>query len=322
MPFSTTSVFGEPDNFQAALCGTVQDNVGSLELFVTTCGRFQARLTQVELHHLRLSAVEEHLPRIGFQEVPATNILVAFPIGDQPAPVWGGIRPRKGDFVTFGPGHRGHMRTDGPCRWCCIWFPAQELLDYFRALTDLPLTISPDAQLWHPPPAVRRCLLQLHAAAIGVARQRPETIVNGEAAHGMEQQLIEAIVECLSAGPADEEAPARRRHQEIMTRFEDLLRTQLTLHLRAEELAEAIGVSVRLLRICCKEILGMGPTSYVRLRALYRVRRILYGGDNGATTISGAARSQGFRALGRFAADYRLLFGQLPSVSLRRALHR
>ena len=152
MPFSTTSVFGEPDNFQAALCGTVQDNVGSLELFVTTCGRFQARLTQVELHLLRLSAVEEHLPRIGFQEVPATKILVAFPIGDQPAPVWGGIRPREGDFVTFGPGHRGHMRTDGPCRWCCIWFPAQELLDYFRALTDLPLTISPDAQLWHPHP--------------------------------------------------------------------------------------------------------------------------------------------------------------------------
>ena len=180
--------------------------------------------------------------------------------------------------MTFGPGHRGHMRTDGPCRWCCIWFPAQDLLGYFLAITDLPLTISPDAQLWHPPPAARRCLLQLHAAAIGVARQRPETIVNAEAAHGMEQQLIEALVECLSAGPADEEVPARLRHQEIITRFEDLLRTQPTLRLPAEELAEAIGVSVRLLRICCKEILGMSPTSYARLRALYRVRRICTAG--------------------------------------------
>jgi AraC-like DNA-binding protein len=322
MPFSTTSIFGEPDNFQAALCGTAQDNVGSLELFVTTCGRFRARLTQVELDHLRLVAVEEHLPRIGFQEAPVTKILVSFPTGDQPAPVWGGIRPRKGDFMTFGPGYRGHMRTDGPCRWCCIWFPAQDLLDYFRALTELPLILSPDAQLWHPPPAARRCLLQLHAAAIGVARRRPETIVDGEAAHGMEQQLIEALVECLSAGPADEEAAASRRHQEIMTRFEDLLRTQPKLRLPAEELAEAIGVSVRLLRLCCKEILGMSPTSYARLRALYRVRRILYGWDSGATTISRAARSQGFRALGRFAASYRLLFGQLPSVSLRQASHR
>ena len=322
MPFSTTSIFGEPDNFQAALSGTAQDDVGRLELFVTTCGQFRAQLTQVALDHLRLSAVEEHLPRIGFQEVPVTKILVAFPIGDQPAPVWGGMRPRKGDFMTFGQGHRGHMRTDGPCRWCCIWFPAQDLLGYFRAITDLPLTISADAQLWHPPAAARRCLLQLHAAAIGAARQRPETIVNAEAAHGMEQQLIEAIVECLSAGPADEEAQARRRHQEIMIRLEDLLWTHSNLHMRAEELAEAIGVSVRLLRICCKEILGMSPTSYARLRALYRVRRILYGGDSGATTISRAARSQGFRALGRFAANYRLLFGQLPSVSLRQSLDR
>jgi hypothetical protein len=60
--------------------------------------------------------------------------------------------------------------------------------------------------------------LQLHAAAIGAAKVRPETIANAEAAHGMEQQLIEGLVECLSAGPAYEEAPAKHRHQEPGTR--------------------------------------------------------------------------------------------------------
>jgi hypothetical protein len=59
MPGSVTSVFSEPDDFQAAL-----REEGALGMLVTGPGRFRARLTQVTLHRLRLLAAEEHLPRI------------------------------------------------------------------------------------------------------------------------------------------------------------------------------------------------------------------------------------------------------------------
>jgi AraC-like DNA-binding protein len=317
MPASTTSVFSAPADFQAAL-----HKEGAGGLFITGQGRFLARLTKVELHLLLLAAAEEHLPRIGFLAVPADMVVVSFPLGYRPAPIYGGVRPLKGQIMTFAPGRRLHVRTEGPSRWGAIWVPAQDLAGYFKGLTGSTLTIPSHAQLWRPPLAVGRRLLQLHAAAIRAAEVRPETIVDAEAAHGMEQQLIDALVECLAAGPLKEKAQISHGHQGIAARFEDLLQTQPDRHLCVEDLSKAIGVSDRLLRRCCTEDLGMSPTDYIRLRALHRVRSILQGGARSVTSVSQAARCHGFHDLGRFAANYRSLFGELPSVTLRHTLHR
>jgi AraC-like DNA-binding protein len=317
MPASTTSVFSTPEDFQAAL-----RDEGAASLFITGQGRFLARLTKVELHLLRLAAAEEHLPRIGFLAVPADMIMVSFPVGDRPAPIYGGVRPLKGQIMTFAPGHRLHVRTEGPGRWGAIWLLSQELAGYFKDMTGSTLTIPSHAQLWRPPPAVGRCLLQLHAAAIRAAETRPEIIVNAEAAHGMEQQLIDALVECLAAGPLKEKAQISHKHEGIAARFENLLQAQPDGHLCVEDLSKAIGVSDRLLRRCCTEDLGMSPNSYIRLRALHRVRSILQGGAPGVTSVSQAARCHGFHDHGRFAAVYRSQFGELPSATLMRNPHR
>jgi hypothetical protein len=51
MPGSVISLFSEPDEFQAAL-----REDGLLNLLITGGGQFRARLTQVRLNHMRLSA--------------------------------------------------------------------------------------------------------------------------------------------------------------------------------------------------------------------------------------------------------------------------
>ena len=79
MPGSVTSVFSDAKDFEAALRAE-----GCLGLLVTGPGQFRARLTQVALHRLRLSAAEEHLPRIAFVAVPAEMILVSLPRGGDP----------------------------------------------------------------------------------------------------------------------------------------------------------------------------------------------------------------------------------------------
>ena len=66
MPGSVTSVFGEAADFEAAL-----REEGCLGLLVTGQGAFRARLTQIALHRLRISAGEEKLPRIALFAVPA-----------------------------------------------------------------------------------------------------------------------------------------------------------------------------------------------------------------------------------------------------------
>jgi hypothetical protein len=74
MPGSVTSVFSEPDDFQAAL-----REDGVLSFLITGHGQFRARLTQVTLHRWRLWTSEEHLSQIGFVAVPANAILFCCP---------------------------------------------------------------------------------------------------------------------------------------------------------------------------------------------------------------------------------------------------
>jgi hypothetical protein len=62
-------------------------------------------------------------------------------------------------------------------------------------------------------------LRQLLRSAIRIVEARSETLADDEAAHGLEQQLIDALTECLSAAPAEgETAAAQGRH--ILVQFE------------------------------------------------------------------------------------------------------
>jgi hypothetical protein len=122
MPGSVTSVFSESEDFAAALRAE-----GVLGVLVTGAGEFRARLTQVALHNLRLSAADEHLPRIAVVAVPADMILVTLARGRTSGPIWGGVRLGADGILTLGAGQRLHMRTDGRSRWGSIWLPAAEL---------------------------------------------------------------------------------------------------------------------------------------------------------------------------------------------------
>src|SRR5436305_7802536 len=111
MPGSRASVFGEAEDFEAALSAD-----GVAGLLITGRGQFRARLTQVELDRLRLTAVEESQQRIAFVTVPAGTILVSFPVEEGRSPIWGGTEVRTGEMITFGSGQRQHARTLGPSR--------------------------------------------------------------------------------------------------------------------------------------------------------------------------------------------------------------
>jgi AraC-like DNA-binding protein len=310
MPGSVTSVFSEADEFGSALL-----EEGYLGLLLTGPGAFRARLTQVALHRIRLSAAEEYLPRIAFVAVPHDMILVSLANRSGPSPIWGGTDTRAGDMITLGPGQRVHTRTGGPCRWAAIRMPEGDFVGYGQALNGTGFDVPPAAR-WRPSPAALRELRQLHQTAVRMAEARSRALADVEAVHGLEQQLIHALIECLSGGPNDMETLAAGRHREILARLEDLL--QAKRFWRVTEISAALGVSERTLRICCEEQLGMGPTEYIRRGRMQLVHRALRKGSPDAASISAVARRYGFRGLGRFAANYRALFGELPSATLRR----
>jgi len=96
------------------------------------------------------------------------------------------------------------------------------------------------------------------------------------------------------------------------------LRVAFSLH----DLAEAAGISPSTLLRIFNTHHGLSPMQYVKLFRLEAVRRSLLNSDPLNGTVSDAASEYGFRQLGRFSAEYRKVYGELPSVTLRRHPHR
>jgi AraC-like DNA-binding protein len=82
------------------------------------------------------------------------------------------------------------------------------------------------------------------------------------------------------------------------------------------ELCEIANVSERRLRNAFIDVYDCPPLTYLRHRSLNRSRLRLLAGDPRWDSVTNVAMDSGFSHLGRFAASYRQLFGEAPSVTL------
>lgn len=88
-------------------------------------------------------------------------------------------------------------------------------------------------------------------------------------------------------------------------------------HFSVIDLASAAGVSERTLRKAFLSYFGVAPVKFLKYRTLNQVRKVLENSDSSLTTVTQIATAHGISELGRFATDYRLLFDELPSETLR-----
>jgi transcriptional regulator GlxA family with amidase domain len=145
-------------------------------------------------------------------------------------------------------------------------------------------------------------------------------IANPEVARALEQELLHALVNCLTAEDASGNLKTRQHHADIMVRFEDALTAHRGPQPNMPALCQAVGVPERTLRVCCTEFLGMSPTRYLLLRRLNMARSALRRADPTTASVAEIARTHQFLEPGRFAVTYRTIFGEMPSSTLRRSL--
>ena len=95
------------------------------------------------------------------------------------------------------------------------------------------------------------------------------------------------------------------------------LRAHLSEPIELQRLSDIAGVRPRTLETHFKQFLGTSPLGWVRRTRLMNARRQLLNAGP-ATTVTDVALASGFTQLGRFSAEYRSSFGELPSKTLRR----
>jgi AraC-like DNA-binding protein len=155
--------------------------------------------------------------------------------------------------------------------------------------------------------------------AVLLAETTPGKLSHLEVVRALEQTLIHAMVKCLTTGKVQETSVGNRRHSAAIARLEQFLESNHDRPLYIAEVCAACGVSERTLRASCQDHLGMSPVRYLWLRRMHLAHRMLLKSDPTKTTVTEIATEHGFWELGRFSVQYRALFGELPSATLRRA---
>ena len=312
MPGGGTHTFLEPDRYEASLR---QAHIGAV---IVPRGKFKARLTWAELHHLQVLRCEEDSSRVAYVQLAPGLASVTFPVGSAVLPVWRGREMQAGEIMFHSRGERLHQSTPGPSVWSVIAMDPPQLERYGRALSGKPFSWPVEGRTLQPAPRLAARLRRLHAQICRLAETKSKTLSHSEVARAMEQGLIQTLVDCLTTARAQTDGYANRHHARIMIRFEEVLAEHFSRPLSMPELCELIVVSDRTLRSCCAESLGMTPTQYVLLRRLEEVRRALRDADPDIVNVGEVAHRFGFTELGRFAGRYRAAFGETPSTTLQR----
>jgi AraC-like DNA-binding protein len=162
---------------------------------------------------------------------------------------------------------------------------------------------------------------RLHHGLIGVAAQSgEEPLSEGQLA------IPEALENDFTSMLAAQLVPAMRRVPEVNYFGVNALRVVRTAIAASKalpapglaDLCAAAGVSQRWLHKCFMDVIGVSPYQYIRLARLSKAHELFLMREPTPTLVKSVSLSVGYRLSGRFAKEYRSVYGENPSDTLRR----
>jgi AraC family ethanolamine operon transcriptional activator len=141
------------------------------------------------------------------------------------------------------------------------------------------------------------------------------------AARMAEQEISAVAVRALERSLRLQVRPIGRPHvsrERVIARALELIRAHEGQPLCTSDLCRAAGVSERTLRNTFNEFFGVGPIRLLKMRQLREIRAALLAADPAHDTVAGIAGRFGVWDFSLFARNYKRLFGESPSQTLRR----
>ncbi len=154
-------------------------------------------------------------------------------------------------------------------------------------------------------------LLESHHSVL--AHENARRILHAEVLDRVFSVLRSPESEAVGQSTAQQRARIVARAEEfVLSRpFESVTVADLCFH---------VGTSRRRLQYAFQEVMGTSPNRYLRAIRLCRVRRELKSGGTSVPSIQDAAARWGFWHLGHFSLDYKRMFAERPSDTVRGAV--
>lgn len=161
---------------------------------------------------------------------------------------------------------------------------------------------------------LRNCLLSI----FDPSNFEPGLLAYPQVQKAMRSAIIGHLAEVL--GTATQAPPPSRSFKgrlQVVRDATDYALSHTTEPITVGDLCEKLNISRRMLNYCFLEVFGTNPVQYLRTLRLNGVRRELRECSGSTSAIRDIASNWGFWHLSRFAGEYRELFGELPSDTLR-----
>jgi AraC family ethanolamine operon transcriptional activator len=172
--------------------------------------------------------------------------------------------------------------------------------------------------LLRTPPGTADCAERGRAVLALLSVLSSRAAASREARHRLQECVLQIVLDGLEtdAAAAAWVAPLHVRRR-VARAAEEVLRARMDDPPSVRELCELLSVPERSLHHAFQEAFGMAPKAYLRALRLSAAHRRLRRGSGPVTAV---AADLGLFHFGRFAQEYRAMFGEPPSETLRRAL--
>ncbi len=107
-------------------------------------------------------------------------------------------------------------------------------------------------------------------------------------------------------------------HRQLVQQAEQYMMAHTDRTITVDLLCAALYVSRRTLHNAFREVVGVGPMTYLKIQRMKQVHHQLEQAHPLTTTVFDTAYRWGFYHMGHFSRDYKQMFGESPSETLRR----
>jgi AraC family ethanolamine operon transcriptional activator len=154
------------------------------------------------------------------------------------------------------------------------------------------------------------------------AKTTPHILRHAAMRKSLEQALYGSLIDVFgNCSERGRPAPTGETRRQIVDRAREYMRSHIDEPITVTDLCTVLNVSRRTLQYSFQDVLNLNPVSFLRAMRLNGVRRALRQCE-GVKSVADIAASWGFWHLSHFAADYKAMFGELPSETLRASSSR
>src|SRR5277367_6219236 len=196
----------DPQEYQKAV------HAADVQVYVTGRGEFEANLTRIKLDHLWMQRARFSLPSVTHSVVAKDRRMIFLQFDPHQAPILhSGIEVPPNEIVCYPSGSEHHYRTSTSyhCGGMSLTHEGFAALANVLVGRDLPPPAT--MKVVRPPPALMSRLLSRHKAAADLAATAPDVLAHSEVARAMEQELVSAVIACLTDPATEEKYSASRQ---------------------------------------------------------------------------------------------------------------